>query len=161
MSLDLRPEPQELIFVKGLYVLDAETRIVLPEAANAQASAVASQLQAEIQAAAGLAVPIIRAATPPARLNLIYLACGAEEVSALGLDPVETGAPPQAQEGAYALTIQRGRIVLYAPAAAGLARGAQALGQIVGAQGAALPTLVMRDWPEPGEGALETERKER
>lgn len=163
MSLDLQFEPQELIFVKGLYVLNAETQIVLPEAAGAQAAAAAGQLQAEIRAATGLALPIVRAATPPARLNLVFLVHGAEEADALGLEPVETGAPPEAWEGSYALTIQRGRIVLYAPAATGLARGVRALGQIVRDQGAALPTLILRDWPEPEEGDREEggERKQR
>lgn len=152
MVLELQPEPQALMFVKGLYVLDAETQIVLPDTAGAQASAAAGQLQAEIGAVAGLALPVIRAATPPVRHNLIFLVCGEEEAAALGLAPVETGAPPEAETGAYALAIQRGRIILYAPQAGGLTRGVAALGQIVRAQGVALPTLVIRDWPAPGEG---------
>jgi hypothetical protein len=152
MSLNLVPEPKELMFVKGLYVLDPETWIVLPDTAGAQASAAAGQLQAEILAAAGLELPVVRVAAPPVRLNLILLVNG-EEAAALGLEPAEISAPPEAMSGAYALSIQRGRIVLYAQEAAGLVRGVQALCQIVHSQGAALPTLVMRDWPAVEERA--------
>lgn len=153
MPPDLVPEPKELIFIKGLYILDVETQIILPPTAGAQATAAAGQLQAEIQAAAGLALPIVEAVAPPGRLNVILLLCGEEAAAALELEPAPTGAPPEAISGAYSLSIQRGRIVLYAPQAGGLARGVLTLGQIVRAQGPALPTLVLRDWPTFEEGA--------
>jgi N-acetyl-beta-hexosaminidase len=151
MSLDLEPEPRELVFVKGVYVLNPGTQIVLPEAAGVQASTAARQLQAEIQVASGLALAVVRAAAPPGRLNTILLVCGKEEAAPLGLEPAQMDAPSEALSGAYSLSIQRDRIVLYAPEAGGLAHGVQALGQIVHAQGAALPTLIVRDWPDLGE----------
>jgi hypothetical protein len=151
MPLDLVPEPKELIFVKGLYILDAETQIVLPGTAGAQAAAAAGQLQASIQAATGLDLPVVQTMTPPGRLNVILLVCSEREAAALGLEPSETGAPPEAMSQAYSLSIQRGRIVLYAPQAGGLARGVLALCQIVRSQGPALPTLVLRDWASPQE----------
>jgi hypothetical protein len=150
MPLHLLPEPKELRFVKGLYVLNAETLILLPEAAGDRAFSAASALQAEIEGAAGLSLPVIRVPTPPPLLNVILLVCGEAEAAAFAVAPVETGAPPAVASQAYALTIQRGRIVLYAAAPGGLARGVRTLCQIVQSQGAALPTLDIRDWPPPG-----------
>ena len=151
MPLDLVPEHKELIFIKGLYLLDAETKIVLPGTAGMQAAAAAGQLQAEIRAAAGLDLPVVEAVAPSGRLNVILLLCGKDEAAAVGLEPAQIGAPLEVTSQAYVLTIERGRIVLYAPQASGLIRGVLTLCQIVRSQGAALPTLGLRDWPSSEE----------
>lgn len=149
MPLDLRPEPKELRIVKGLYQLSTETVILVPDTAGEGVLSAAGQLQAEIGASAGLALPIIRTPTPPRLLDVILLVCGEEEAEAFAVAPVETGAPAALASEAYALTIQRGRIVLFAAAPGGLGRGVQTLIQIVRSQGAALPTLDIRDWSSP------------
>ena len=147
MPLHLLPEPKDLKLVKGLYPLDENTLILLPDAARDPAFVAAGQLQAEIQAVTGLDLPIVKAFAPPRPLNAIFLVCGEEEAAAFGIDPVQTGAPSAVASQAYFLTIQRGRIILYAREASGLYYAVQTLRQVVRSQGAALPTLVLHDWP--------------
>jgi hexosaminidase len=155
MSLQFLPQPKELMFVKGMYILDANSLILLPAQAGDDAFFAARQLQAEITAATGLALPIVKAYMPPRTNNAILLVCGPEQAASFGLEPAILQ-PHSSQTGdaleavgrqAYNLTIQRGRIVLYANAPPGLFYAVQTLRQVVRTQGKALPTLVVRDWP--------------
>ena len=147
MALQLLPQPKELMFVKGMCLLDPDTLILLPAGADDGAFFAARQLQAEVSAATGLALPIVKAYEPPRSENVVLLVCGREQAGSFGLEPPQIVAPEPVAAEAYALTIQRGRVVLYASAPPGLFHAVQTLRQVVRTQGKALPTLVVRDWP--------------
>ncbi|HSR33548.1 MAG TPA: glycoside hydrolase family 20 zincin-like fold domain-containing protein [Anaerolineae bacterium] len=147
MVLHLLPQSKELVYVKGMCLLDADTLILLPAEAGDDAFFAACQLQAEVRAATGLALPIVKAYAPPRTVNVVLLACGQEQAAAFDLEPPQISAPEAVAAQAYALTIQRGRIVLYAGAPPGLFYAVQTLRQLVRTQGKALPTLRTFDWP--------------
>jgi hexosaminidase len=155
MALHLLPQPKELMIVKGLCTLDAETLILIPAGAGDSTFFAARQLQAEIRAAAGLYPAIVKAHAPPRAVNAIHLVCGREQAAAFGLEPniPEPDSPHTGQaleevtRQAYSLTIRRGLIILYAGAPTGLLYAVQTLRQIVRSQGNVLPTLTIRDWP--------------
>jgi hexosaminidase len=153
MTLRLLPEPKEVVLSEGLCLLDTNTLIVLPAQAGDGAFFAARQLQEEMWQEVDGVPAIIKAYAPPPAENIISLVCGPEQAAAFGLDPVALGAPqalraPEAVAGqAYALTIQQGRIVLYADEPAGLFYAVQTLRQLIRLEGLGLPTLQMRDWP--------------
>jgi hexosaminidase len=147
VALQLLPEPKELVFVKGLCLLDPETLILLPADAGDDAFFAAHQLQAEVSSVTGLALPIVKVYTPLRPANVVLLVCGQEQATAFGLEPRQIAAPEGVAAQAYTLTIQRGRILLYADAPPGLFHAVQTLRQVVRTQGKALPALVVRDWP--------------
>ena len=147
MTLHLLPEPKELMFVKGLYSLDADSLILIPAQAGDGAFFAARQLQEEVWQKTGLLLAIVKAYAPPRADNVVLLVCGQEQAAAFGLEPVTLDAPEAVAGQAYTLTIQRGRIVLYADAPAGLFYAVQTLRQLIRLEGATLPTLKIRDWP--------------
>ena len=155
MALHLLPKPKELMIVKGLCTLDAATSILIPAAAGDGAFFAARQLQDEVRAETGLALPIVKAYAPPQDLNAILLVCGEEQAAAFGLEPnlpeIQSSLTGRALEAmecqAYSLAIRRGLVVLYASAPIGLFYAVQTLRQIVRSQGRVLPTLTIRDWP--------------
>jgi len=155
MALHLLPQPKEVMIVKGLCTLDADTLILIPTGAGDGTFFAACQLQDEVRAEAGLALPVVKAHASPQDVNVILLVCGEEQAAAFGLDPnlpeprsSLTGSALEAIERqAYTLTIRRGLIVLYASAPVGLFHAIQTLRQIVRSQGRILPTLTIRDWP--------------
>jgi hexosaminidase len=155
MALHLLPQPKEVMIVKGLFMLDADTLILIPAGAGDETFFAARQLQDEVRAEAGLELPIVKAYAPPRDLNAILLVCGEEQAAAFGRDPnfpeIQSSLAGRALEAierqAYTLTIRRGLIVLYASAPAGLFHATQTLRQVVRSQGRVLPTLTIRDWP--------------
>jgi hexosaminidase len=147
MRLQLLPKPVDLMFVKGMFSFDSDTLIVIPAQAGDDAWFAARQLQGEVQAAADLKLPIVKACEPPRLVNVVLLVCGAEQAASFGVEPVVVPAQEAVATQAYALKLQRGRALLYAEAADGLFYAVQTLRQLVRLQGRALPTLTLRDWP--------------
>jgi hexosaminidase len=147
VTLQLLPRPVELMFVKGMFSFDSETLILIPAQAGEDTWFAARQLQAEVQAATGLKLAIVKAYAPPRLLNVVLLVCGTQQAASFDVEPVAFAAPEPVAAQAYALRLQRGRALLYADAAAGLFYAVQTLRQLVRLQGRALPTLTLRDWP--------------
>jgi hexosaminidase len=142
MNLRLLPEPKDLVLLEGLCLLDANTIILIPAQAGDDAFFAARQLQEELWQEMEVLPAIVKAYAPPRAGNVILLVCGPEQAAAFGLEPVALGAGQ-----AYALTIQHGRIVLYADEPAGLFYAVQTLRQLIRLEGTGLPTLEIRDWP--------------
>jgi hexosaminidase len=147
VTLRLLPEPKDLVIVEGLCILDANTLILIPARAGDEAFFVARQLQEEIWQELDGPPAIVKAFTPPPAENVILLVCGPEQAAAFGLEPMAIDAPQAVASQAYALTIQQGRIVLYADEPAGLFYAVQTLRQLIRLEGTGLPTLQIRDWP--------------
>ncbi len=157
MTLQLLPRPKELMLVKGLCTLDADTLILIPAQSGDDALFAARQLRDEICAVTGLTLAVVKAIAPPQTENVILLVCGTDQAASFDVEPVmdglravEAGAgvhlePVKGQ--AYALSVQRGHVVLYAWEPAGLFYAVQTLRQLVRLQGKVLPTLTIRDWP--------------
>ena len=160
MAIQLLPEPKELMLVKGTCVLGAKTAIVLPAQPQAGAGFAARQLQAEIEQATGLSLSIVP--SPPEPDRAILLVCGPEQAVAYGvewlrekLDAVWDQVGPDAREQAYALAVQRGRIVLYADALPGLYYAVQTVRQLVRLRRRHIPALTILDWPSlPARGLM-------
>jgi len=163
MAIQLLPEPKELMLVKGTCVLSAKTSIVLPPGSEDGAEFAARQLQAEIEQATGLSLPIVQA--PPNPDRAILLICGAEQAAAYEvegyrerLDAVrdQMGTDiTDVREQAYALVVERGRIVLYADGLPGLYYAVQTLRQLVRLRRRHIPALTIRDWPSlPARGLM-------
>jgi len=167
MAIELLPQPKELMLVKGMCVLDEETTIALPAQSGDGAWFAARQLQGEIWNAMGLDLSIVKAQAPPDPDHAILLVCGAEQAAAfevesfreqLGAAGDQMGMDVQdvreVGEQAYALAVQRGRIVLYADALPGLYYAVQTLRQLVRLHGKRIPALTVRDWPSLGARGL-------
>jgi hexosaminidase len=152
-SIRLLPPPKELMLVKGMFNFDADTLILIPDQADDGTVFAARQLRDEVSQVAYLTLPLVKAYTPPRSTNVVLLICGPEQAAAFDVEPVGISAPegsprPDLVESqSYSLTIERGRIILYAGAAAGLFYAVQTLRQLVRLHGQHLPTLKIRDWP--------------
>jgi hypothetical protein len=147
MIVQLLPEPKELMLVKGMCTLMPGVLILLPEQVGDEAFFAARQLQDEMWSETGIFPSIVKAYEPPQVENVILLVCGAEQAAAFDVEPVALEAPEAVADQAYALTIQRGRVVLYSDAPVGLFYGVQTLRQLIRLEGTHLPTLKIRDWP--------------
>lgn len=147
MTLHLLPEPKELMFVKGMSTLDADTLILIPAQAGDETFFAARQLQAEVYQATCWTLPIVKAYAPPRPANVILLVCGPEQAAAFGVEQIVTNAPDAVAEQSYGLTVKKGRITLYAETPAGLFYAVQTLRQLVRLHGQYLPDLAIRDWP--------------
>ena len=163
MAIQLLPEPKELMLVKGMCVLSEKTTIVLPAQAGDGAWFAARQLQDEVAQAIGFPLSIVKVQAPPHPDRAILLVCGAEQAAAFEVEPVreqlraarhqmgaDVGDIREVREQAYALSVQRGRIVLYADALPGLYYAVQTLRQLVRLHGNRIPALTVRDWPSLG-----------
>ncbi len=149
MPIQLLPEPKELMLVKGTCVLDEETSIILPSGSGDGSWFAACQLRDEILQATGLALTIVKAYAPPQPDHAILLVCGAEQASAFGVKVLreQLHTAGEIGEQAYVLSVQRGRIVLYADELVGLFYAVQTLRQLVRLHGDHIPALTIRDWP--------------
>lgn len=147
----LLPEPKELTLVEELYPLDRNTLIVISAQAGEYAFFAARQLQEEMWQEMEIPLSIVKAHAPPRAEtdwpNDILLVCGPEQAAAFGLEPIALDAPQAVADQAYALNVQRGRVVLYADTPAGLFYAVQTLRQLLRLEGNVLPTLTIRDWP--------------
>jgi len=159
MAIQLLPEPKELMLVKGTCVLSEMTSIVLPDRTAGGAGLAAQQLWEEIEQATGLALSVVPAPQEPDRA--ILLVCGAEQAAAFEVELLREQlhaawdqVGPELREQAYALAVQRGRIVLYADALPGLYYGVQTLRQLVRLRRRHIPALTIRDWPSLGARGL-------
>lgn len=159
MALQLLPQPKELMLVKGMCNLDAETTIALPAQAGDGTWFAARELRDEILDATGLALSIVK--EPPQPDHAILLVCGAEQAAAFEVESfreqlraARDGMAEGTREQAYVLAVQRGRIVLYSDAPPGLFYAVQTLRQLVCLQGDRLPALTIRDWPSLGARGL-------
>jgi hexosaminidase len=159
--LCLLPQPKELMLIKGMSTLDADTLILIPAQAGDDALFAARQLQDEACRATCFKLPVVKAGAPPRPTNVILLICGPEQAAAFDVEPVAVGAPqscarPELVEGqSYSLTVKRSRITLYADAPAGLFYAVQTLRQLVQLYGQHLPDMAIRDWPSlPYRGLL-------
>jgi hexosaminidase len=151
MNPCLLPEPKESTLVEGLveelYPLGGDTLIVIPTQAGDDAFFAARQFQEEMWQELEIPLSIVKAYALPRTENVILLVCGPEQAAAFDLEPVAIGAPEAVADQAYALTVQPGRFVLYADAAAGLFYAVQTLRQLIRLVGNVLPSLEIRDWP--------------
>ena len=143
MTVQLLPEPKELVLTEGMCALEPGALILIPGQAGAGAFFAARQLQDEMDLAAG----IVKAYAPPRAENVILLIQGPDQAAAFGLDPLAIGAPERVADQAYALSVRPGRVILYADAPAGLFYGVQTLRQLIRLEGPHLPALTIRDWP--------------
>ena len=147
MTLYLLPQPKELLLIKGTFTFDAETIILIPAQAGDDAFFAARQIQEEVCQATLLTPPIVKAYAPVRSSNIILLICGPGQAAAFGLEPAAINAPEAVAGQAYALTIKKGRITLYADAPTGLFYAVQTLRQLVRTRGLHLPDMAVRDWP--------------
>ena len=169
MKRRLLPQPKELLFLDGTFLLDAETLIVIPAQAGDTAYFAARQLQDELcggrggRAANGPRLPIVKCLAPPRSENVILLVCGREQAAAFGLEAAPAGVPETVAHAdlvkaqSYTLTVTPGSAILYADAPAGLFYAVQTLRQLVRLGGpaaarkrdvaVALPAVRIRDWP--------------
>ena len=147
MTLHLIPQPKELLLIKGTFTFDADTLILIPAQAGDDALFTARQIQEEVCQTTCLTLPIVKTHTPPRPANVILLVCGPEQAAAFGVEPVTINAPEAVAGQAYALTVKKGRITLYADAPAGLFYAVQTLRQLVRTLGLHLPDMAVRDWP--------------
>ena len=157
MAIHLLPEPKELMLVKGTCVLDEETIITLPAQSGEGAWFAARQLRGEIENAIGLPLSIVKAHAPPHPDRAILLVCGPDQAVAFEVescreqlraaeDRMDTDIGDVRDVGdvhdqAYALGVQRGRIVLYADALPGLYYAVQSLRQLVRLHRSHIPAL--------------------
>jgi hypothetical protein len=147
MTQHLLPQPKQLVTREGTFTLNTETLILIPAQAGNDGFFAARQLQDEVQCAACLEPPIVKAHTLPHAENVILLVCGTEQAAAFGVGPVALNAPQAAAAQAYSLDITPNRVILYADTSAGLFYAVQTLRQLVRLHGAILPALAIRDWP--------------
>jgi len=147
MNVRLLPEPKELMFVKGVCTLGPGTLILIPEQAGDESFFAARQLQDEMGQKVEPSPAIVKAYAPPRPDNVILLVSGAEQAATFDVEPVALDAPDAVAAQAYALIIQRGRIVVYADTPVGLFYGVQTLRQLIRLEGVYLPTLTIHDWP--------------
>ncbi len=149
MTVQLLPEPKELMLIKGMCVLDEETHITLPAGSRDGSWFAACQLRDEILEATGLALPIVKAYAPARPDHSIVLVCGAEQAAAFEAEAFRERLQDceEVHEQAYVLAVQRGRIVLYADELPGLFYGVQTLRQLVRLHRDHVPALTIRDWP--------------
>jgi hexosaminidase len=147
MAQRLLPQPKELAALEGTFTLNVETLILIPTQASDDAFFAARQLQDEVQCAACLELPIVKARTPPRAENAILLVCGTEQAAAFGVEPVAAKPPEAVAAQAYALDITPNCVVLYANTSTGLFYAVQTLRQCVRLHGTTLPALAVRDWP--------------
>ncbi len=159
--IHMLPQPKELMLIKGISTLDADTLILVPAQAGDDAFFAACQLQDEAYQATHVKLPVVKAGAPPRPTKVILLVCGPEQAAAFGVEPAAVGAPENCarpelvEEQSYSLTVKRSRITLYADAPAGLFYAVQTLRQLVRLHGQHLPDMAIRDWPSlPYRGLL-------
>ncbi|GBD21189.1 Beta-hexosaminidase [bacterium HR28] len=146
----LLPPPRQLEFgpADSAWILDWDSELVLPASVVDRLQSPARQLQATVQEATGLPLPIRVTLAPHDGANRIVLSLGTASPD-VGANFDELG-----PEG-YVLHIDTQRVTLTAPREAGLFYGVQTLRQLFRAFGRRLPLLTIRDWPVlPNRGVM-------
>lgn len=151
--LAILPRPCRLTAAEGAFCLDVDTWIVLlPTAGDVEARA-ARALQAEIAAATGLELPIVKTATPVRTANVIVLA--ADAAAAQGFLPAQDEAALAAAgtelaahgEQAHGVWISPQAVVAGGNGPLAVHYAAQTLRQVARLQGVIWPAAAIFDWP--------------
>ena len=162
-DLRLIPEPKQVEKRAGVFLITSKTRIVI-NAAHAQEDRFAAEtLAEEIQRAAGATIKLETARTRP-KSNVIYLVHAADDARlSAELAGSKLAIDDQLGEEGYVIDATPERIVVAAPAGAGVFYGIQTLRQLLGqsiegaggsmAQKAvprpslSCPAVTIKDWP--------------
>lgn len=131
--LNLLPAPKELVLQDQAFLVSTGTTIVLLSGCQDEDYAAAKLLQAEIWRMLGQKLAISKATRPKA--GSICLARSQES-------------PRAGDAESYTLEIGQTGVLISGAAAAGLFYGVQTLRQLIRQQGASLPGLFLRDWPD-------------
>ncbi|MHB1317228.1 MAG: beta-N-acetylhexosaminidase [Anaerolineae bacterium] len=141
------PIPQSIVPAEGRFEIDAQTLILLLPDSGTEAHFCAVSLQAEIAAATGLRLQIVRAARPPRTTNAIVLSGSSTALGAyLGAafpDPATAERGPQA----YAVSISPDLVLAGGNGVTALHHAVQTLRQIARLQGASWGVCRIDDWP--------------
>jgi len=147
-SLRVVPEPKEVTWGKGGFVLNGDTWIVLLPDAGKREHASAQSLQQEVLAATGLRLPIVKTARPVRDENIVLLVSDWAAARALAGERVSAPKALSAHgDQAYLVDISPGRVIAGGEGANALHYAVQTLRQIARLEGARWPGARVLDWP--------------
>jgi hexosaminidase len=141
------PVPQSLLPAEGCFQIDTQSLILLLSDCGPQALFAATSLQAEIAAATGLRLSIVKTAHPPRRDNVILLCDDLAAATVyLGMPINDNGIAGRGPQ-AYAVSISCERVVAGGQGPSALHHAVQTLRQIARLQSTAWTACRIDDWP--------------
>jgi hypothetical protein len=147
-TLRLLPQPKQVTLHEGVFMLNADTWIVLtPDTGDAEHAA-ARSLQREIQSSTGLCLPIVKTAEPVRHKNMIMLVsdpAAAARFAHLSFPWDESLADEGAQ--AHFVSITPERVVAGGRGAVALHYAVQTLRQLARLEHTVWPAAYIADWP--------------
>lgn len=146
-ELVIIPEPKQVTWVEGTFVLDAQTAIALLPASGETDHFAARLLQQEILQVTGLQLPLIKLAHHLAGCKLIVLASDCLALNNyLGTELADSGFSRRGDQ-AYGIEIGGERVIACGNSAEGLFFAVQTLRQVVRVQSVNWQQTRIADWP--------------
>ncbi|MHB1357124.1 MAG: beta-N-acetylhexosaminidase [Anaerolineae bacterium] len=146
-ELVIIPEPKQIIWGEGAFVLDAQTVIVLLPSSGESDHFAARLLQQEITQATGLQLPLIKLAHPLVGCKLIVLASDCQALNAFLGEKFAVKDLSHHGEQAYGIEIGEERVVACGNSVEGLFFAVQTLRQVARVQTVNWQQMSITDWP--------------
>ncbi len=146
-SLFLLPQPKELAWGQGEFILDADTRIHLLPDATEKALASAQELQDEVRRATGLKLSILKTNNLVDHSNYILLAEDSQAAAAFLGDDGDYSCDAGDRPEAYHIGITPQSVIAGGDDILALHHAVQTLRQIARTEATRWPAVSIDDWP--------------